>query len=115
MSSGLSGATASYPDGSPESFLRSFVPISAKHLVLQSEYPSFCKLLDPALPAEKNCRLLYFFRLPETVVKFDAKFTGYSSISETERLAAICSVSNTVLGKYTTSIWLHLTPGFPKK
>lgn len=79
MSSGVPGATASHPDGSPESFLRRFVPIAAKHLVLQSEYPSFFKLSDAALPAEKPCRLLFFF-LPETVVKFDANFTGSSQV-----------------------------------
>lgn len=54
MSSGVPGATASHPDGSPESFLRSVIPISAKHLVLQSEYPSSSQPADPALPAEKH-------------------------------------------------------------
>lgn len=115
MSSGVPGAAASHPDGSPESFLRSFVPISAEHLVLQSEYPSFYKLSDPALPAEKTCRLLIFFLLPETVVKFDGNFTGYSSICETERLSTILSDSNIALRKFATSICWQLTPGFPKK
>lgn len=112
MSSGVPGATASHPDGSPEGFPRSFVPISAKHLVLQSEYPSSCKLSDLALPAEKTCRLLFSFLLPETVVKFEASFTEYFSICESERLSTMFSDRHIVLRKYATSICLQLTPFF---
>lgn len=114
MSSGVPGATASHPDGSPESFLRSFVPISAKHLVLQSEY-RFVSSRTPLSQLRKICRLLIFVVLPETVVKFDANFTGYPSICETEPLSTMFSDSSVGLRKYATPICLQLTLFFPKE
>lgn len=47
-------------------------------------------------------------------MKFDANFTEYSGICETERLSMMLNDINTVLRKYATSICVQLIQVFPK-